>query len=149
MSNTATDDAIYHNGRTYAEHSAWLDSLTGNEWRMVYTPSGHLQNLAYIAYFKHALLNFKLTADFQLKLLEHINSCVYGLVTAEAVAAIEPSCDVGAEMLSELNKVPRSEVSRAFREGDVFRLLAKLNPSLLRALELCQFNGSVPEKRSA
>jgi hypothetical protein len=94
---------------------------------MVYTPVGHLENLAYIAYFKRALVNFKLPADLQLKMLEHINRCVFGLVTAEAVAAIEPSCDVGAEMLNELNKVPRSEFSGAFRDGDVFRLLAKLN----------------------
>ena len=35
---SAADSAIYHNGRTYAEHCAWLDSLVGDEYRIVYTP---------------------------------------------------------------------------------------------------------------
>jgi hypothetical protein len=42
VSNAITDGGIYANGRTYAEHCAWLDSLVGDEYRIVYTPIGHL-----------------------------------------------------------------------------------------------------------
>jgi hypothetical protein len=38
MSNAITDGGIYANGRTHAEHCAWLDSLVGDEWRIVYMP---------------------------------------------------------------------------------------------------------------
>jgi hypothetical protein len=50
-------------------------------------------------------------------------------------------------MFQELNSLPVEKRSQAFRDGDVFRLLAKLNPSLLRALRLCQFNSPIPEEQ--
>jgi hypothetical protein len=48
MSNAVTDGGIYANGRTHAEHCAWLDSLQpdSDEYRIVYMPRGHLFNLA-------------------------------------------------------------------------------------------------------
>jgi hypothetical protein len=149
MNGAATDSAIYANGRTYAEHCAWLDSLVGDEYRIVHMPIGLLMNLAYAAYFKYAVLEVRMTAADRLKFLNCIADMVQGSVTAEAVEAIEPACPTAVEMLHELNKVPRSETTRTFEKGDVFRLLAKLNPSLLRALELCRWHESVPQKRSA
>jgi hypothetical protein len=148
--NAATDDtAIYANGRTYAEHCAWLDSLEGDEYRIVYMPPGHLFNLAYVAYFKHALLTMKMTAGEQMKILDGIASMVYGPVTAEAIEVIEPACATAVQMLHELHKVHITQQTRAFIDGDVFRLLTQLNPSLLRALELCRYNEPVPKRRSA
>ena len=148
--NTATGDAaIYAKGRTYTEHCAWLDSLTGHDWMMVNMPIGHLFNLAYVAYFKHALLTIRMTAAMQMKFLDAIAGMVRGPVTAEAIEVIAPACDTAVQMMNELHKVPRSEVTRTFRDGDVFRLLTKLNPSLLRALELCTYNPPVPMKKSA
>jgi hypothetical protein len=143
--NVAIDDtAIYHSGRTYAEHCAWLDSLTGNDWRIVQMPIGHLQSLAVISYFKHVLLNLPMTAAERMKFLDGIGSCIYGCITAEAVEVIEPACDTAVQMMHELQKVDRRERTQAFSRGGMFRLLAQLNPSLLRALELCDL-GSVPE----
>jgi hypothetical protein len=144
MSAAPDDTAIYHNGRTHAEHCAWLDSLTGNDWRIVHIPIGHLQSLVEIAYFKYALLNLQMTAAERMKFLDGIGSCIYGCITAEAVEVIEPACDIAVQMMHELQKVDRRERTQAFSKGDMFRLLAQLNPSLLRALELCQL-GPVPE----
>jgi hypothetical protein len=144
MSTAVDDTVIYTNGRTYAEHCAWLDSLTGNDWRIVHIPVGHLQSLAYIAYFKCALLTLPMTAAERMKFLDGIGSCIYGCITAEVVEAIEPACDTAVQMMHELQKVHRAERTQAFRKGDMFHLLAQLNPSLFRALELCNL-GPVPE----
>jgi hypothetical protein len=149
MNNAAVDEGIYHNGRTYAEHEAWLTSLTGDEFRMTHMPVGHLMTLAYIAHFKYAVTAVPMGAHERLRFLDFIARSIAGPITAEAVAAIEPSCKTALQMLHELNKVPRGQTTRAFRDGDVFRLLSRLNPSLLRALELCQWHPPVPEKRAA
>jgi hypothetical protein len=148
MNNAAVDGSIYHNGRTYAEQSAWLDSLEGDEYRIVHMPSGHLFNLAHVSLIKRRLLKSELPIDIQIRALETITGCAFRPVTAEAIQAIEPCCDIGAQMLKEIHSLDRSQQFRAFREGDVFRLMAKLNPSLLRALELCQHNHPLQERRS-
>jgi hypothetical protein len=139
MSNAVTDGGIYANGRTHAEHCAWLDSLQpdSDEYRIVYMPRGHLFNLADVSYLKYALLTVKMTSGERSKTLDAIAIAVLGPVTWEAIAAIEPCCDTGREILEEIKSLDVDEQSRAFNNGDVFRLLAKLNPSLLRALEFC------------
>jgi hypothetical protein len=80
-----------------------------------------------------------------LKILDAIASTIYGPVTAEAVAVIEPVCDTGRKILEEISSLDVTEQSRTFNNGDVFRLLSKLNPSLLTALRLCTL-GTVPEE---
>ncbi len=135
---------IYHNGRTYAEHCAWLDALDGEEWLMVHMPSGHLMNLAYASYFKRALLTVEMSAGDRLKFLDGMARMISGPVTAEAVAVIEPACDMAAKMLQEINSLPKEKVSHAFDQADLFRKLAKLNPSLITALELCPQNPKRP-----
>jgi hypothetical protein len=144
-SNTATDGGIYHKGRTHAEHCAWLASLEGDELRIVYIPRGHLFNFAEISVLKRSLLTAKMTAGERLKILDCIARCIFGPVTQEAIAAIDPCCDAGAEIIREINSLPLEKRSTAFGDGDVFRLLAKLNPSLLAALRLCTL-GTVPEE---
>jgi hypothetical protein len=136
---------IYHKGRTYAEHSAWLESLRGDEYRIVHMPIGHLFNMAFVSYIKHGLLTLQMTASDRLKFLDAIAGTISGPVTAEAVAAIEPADAVGVKMIREIMKLPVERQTRAFDDGDVFRLLAQLNPSLLRALRLCVYHVTIPE----
>ena len=81
---------IYHNGRTYAEHSAWLDSLRGDEYRIVHMPIGHLFNIAFVSFLKQGLLTIKMTAGDRLRILDSMATVINGPVTAEAVTAIEP-----------------------------------------------------------
>lgn len=148
MNAVLDDTAIYANGRTYAEHCAWLESLTGDEYRIVHMPRGHLMNLVAVAYFKHALLTLPMTAADRMKFLDGITSVSYGPVTAAAVEVIEPACKTAVQMMHELQKIDRTAQTRAFIDGNMFELLAKLNPSLLKALELCNL-GPVPQRRSA
>ena len=149
MSNAATDGGIYANGRTYPEHCAWLDSLVGDEYRIVFTPIGHLYSLATVSHLKYMLLNFKMTSQDRLRALEVIGMCTHGLVTKAAVAAIDPCCETGRQMFKELDSLPIEKRTQAFSDGAVFRLLAKLNPSLLRALALCEWHLAVPERKRA
>lgn len=141
---STVDTAIYHAGRTHAEHTAWLASLAGDEYRFVHMPRGHLFNLAEVSLLKRFLLTMEMPAALRLQTLETIVGCAFGPVTAEAIEAIEPCCDTGAAIFAELNSVAIEKRTNAFEDGDVFRILAKLNPSLFRALELCQWRGAVP-----
>jgi hypothetical protein len=136
---------IYHNGRTYEEHCAWLASLTGDQYRMVHMPIGHLFRMAFVSVIKHALLTCEMTAGERMKFLDGIARSVTGIVTAEAVAAIEPIDPVGLKMVREITSLPIAKQTTAFKDSDVFRLLAQLNPSLLRALRLCRWYEPVPE----
>jgi hypothetical protein len=74
-----------------------------------------------------------------------VTATIYGPVTAEAVAAIEPADATGRKMIREITKLPMRQQMRAFQEGEVFRLLAQLNPSLVRGLVVFQWHEPVPE----
>lgn len=136
---------IYCKGRTYAEHSAWLASLTGDEYRIVHTPIGHLFNIAFVSFLKQGLLTIEMTAGNRLSVLDVIARVVDGPVTAKAIAAIEPADTVGLQMMREIMRLPVERQVNAFSDGDVFRLMARLNPSLLQALRLCVYHSTVPE----
>jgi hypothetical protein len=146
MSRATDDTAIYHKGRTYPEHSAWLDSLVGDDYRIVHTPTGYLYNLAAVSNLKYMLLNFEMTAHERMKTLEVIAMCAHDMITDVAVSAIEPCCETARQMFRELNSLPIERRCTVFADGDVFRLLAKLNPSLLTALRLCRFHGTIPDQ---
>jgi hypothetical protein len=143
----ARTEEIYHRGRTYAEHCAWLDSLAGNEWRIVHMPIGYLMDLALVTSFKHALLNYEMTAAERLRFLDTIAKCIAGPISSEAIEVIEPACPTALQILKEITSIGPERACQAFRDGDCFRILARLNPSLLRALELCTL-GPVPESRT-
>lgn len=130
---------IYHNGRTHAEHCAWLESLTGDEYRIVHMPIGHLFSTALVSVFKHGLLTVEMTAGQRMKLLDGVASVIDGSVTAAAVAAIEPADPVGLKMMQEITRLPVDRQVCAFKDGNVFRLMAQLNPSLLTALKRCRW----------
>ena len=131
---------IYHKGRTHAEHCAWLDGLTGDEYRMVHMPIGHLFSLAIVSVIKQRLLTVEMTAGTRMKLLDGIASVIDGPVTAEAVALIEPADPIGLKMMLEIMRLPIERQVCAFTDADVFRLMAQLNPSLLAALKRCRWN---------
>ncbi|MCJ9701729.1 hypothetical protein [Bradyrhizobium sp. SHOUNA76] len=130
---------IYYNGRTHAEHCAWLDGLTGDEYRIVHMPVGHLFSLAVVSVIKQRLLTVEMTAGHRMKLLDGIATVIDGPVTAEAVAAIEAADPVGLKMMHEIMRLPIERQIHAFRDADVFRLMAQLNPSLLAALKRCRW----------
>ena len=143
--NALAERVIYHNGRTHAEHCAWLDSLVGDDYRMVHMPIGHLFNLAEISWQKYALQDDNLTAGVRLKILDNFAACAFGPVGEQAIAAVKPMGDKGRQIFWEILNLPGEKQTRAFGAGDVFQILARLDPSLLAALHLCNF-GPVPEQ---
>lgn len=138
-------EAIYHNGRTYSAHCAWLDSLRGDEYRIVHTPVGFLFDLAMVAAIKRILAAGNADTDTVLRCLEMLSRIADGFITHAAIGVVKPMCDRGQKILRQITSLPVEKQIRAFSDGDVFRLLAKLNPSLLTALGLCAWRGPVPE----
>jgi len=130
---------IYHNGRTHAEHCAWLDALTGDDYRIVHTPLGNLFEIALASAIKYHLLNTEMASGQRLQFLDGLAGMIGATVTETAIAAIEPADPVGLDMMQAVNEVAIPEQIQTFRKGDVFRLMAQLNPSLLKALKLCRW----------
>jgi hypothetical protein len=130
-------DPIYANGRTHQQHCAWLASLDGDEKRIVHMPIGHLFSLAVVADLKRALATIRMSSTDRMRILDGIEGCIHGPVTREAVATIKPADDGSREIMHEITTLPVQGQIYAFRDGDVFRLVSRLNPSLLVALRLC------------
>jgi hypothetical protein len=107
------------------------------------TPPGYLYTIAIASYFKRALVTIEMPVAERLHFLEAINGWVDGFFTERALAAIEPACKTGAEMIRECMKVDRPDDWKRGRSLDlmasreVFGHLVGLNPSLLTAIQLC------------
>jgi hypothetical protein len=133
MSN-ALDGGIYCNGRTHAQHCAWLDSLNADEKLIVHTPVGYRYTLVIISDAKR-MLQAELPAEFRLQCLEFLDrqSAHWG---AETIASIAPLCDAGAEIVGEAQKLGAKQALDAFAKFDIFSAFCALNPSLLEALRM-------------
>lgn len=136
---------VYQNGRTYAEHSAWLDSLRGDEYRIVHMPIGCLLDLAMASEIKWILATGKADTETAFRCLKMLSEIAEGIITAQAISAVQPICSRGRAIMKQIHALPVEKQCRAFGDGDVFRILAKLNPSLLTALQVCTWHSAVPE----
>jgi len=56
------------------------------------------------------------------------------------LAAAHAADPVGLKMMQEIMRLPIARQTCAFRDADVFRLMAQLNPSLLTALKRCRWS---------
>jgi hypothetical protein len=134
MSNAVTDGGIYANGRTYAEHCAWLDSLNDDETAIVHTPVGHRYMLVVISEAKRMLL-MDLPAEHRLKFLEHLDRRT-DTFTADVIAQIQPMCDEAYEMVKEARKLGPGKSLDILARWEVFNAFVALNPSLLTAIKM-------------
>jgi hypothetical protein len=134
MSDATTDREIYCNGKTFAEHCAWIDSLSPDETLILHTPAGHRYTLVVIADIKR-VLQAEFPAEYRLQFLEFLDrqSAGWG---AETIASITPMCDAGAEIEREARKLGSKQALDAFAKFDVFSAFCALNPSLLEALRM-------------
>jgi hypothetical protein len=134
MSNAITDGGIYCDGRTYAEHCAWLDSLNADQNLIVHTPVGHRYTLVVISELKRMLAS-EIPTKHHLRFLEFLDdhSDVW---PPEIIASIEPMSDAGAEIVREARKLGASKALDKCAEWDVFNAFIALNPSLLEALRM-------------
>jgi hypothetical protein len=133
MNGATTDREIYHNGRTYAEHVAWIDSLNADETLILHTPVGYRYTLVVISDLKRMLAS-EIPTKFRLRFLEFLDSHS-GDWPPEIIAIIAPMSDAGAEIMSEAHRLGDKRLDK-IAEWDVFGAFCALNPSLLEALRM-------------
>ena len=117
------------------ERIAWLDSLNGDESAIVHTPVGHRYTIVIISEIKRRLLQ-PLSAAHRLRFLEFLDSHTDLVLTAEAIAAIEPMCDEALEMVEEARKLGAAKALDVFARWEVFNAFVALNPSILTAIKM-------------
>jgi hypothetical protein len=105
MNNEATDGGIYLNGRTYAQHCAWIDAMSPDEKLILHCPIGDRYLLVMVSITKRWLME-KMPDQERLKLLEHLDKMTQlHWLTHEHIAAIEPMCDQAFEIAIEAAKL--------------------------------------------
>jgi hypothetical protein len=134
MSGAIADREIYADGRTYAEHCAWMDSLNEDENAILYTPVGHRYSLVLISEAKRWLAH-ELSAEHRLKFLEFLDRCT-GTFTADMIAQVEPMSDEAYEMVKEARKLGPGKSLDVLASWEVFNAFVALNPSLLTAIKM-------------
>jgi hypothetical protein len=129
---------------TDEQRRAWQASWSHDESAIAHTPTGHRYTMIIAAYVKRLLVTpaARFTANDQLKMLEGLASLIGTYFTADALAAIDPACDVFMSMVDEAkraNKDPKrcNESFEILTSWEVFNHLVRLNPSLLEAIKIC------------
>ena len=117
------------------ERIAWLDSLNGDESAIVHTPVGHRYTIVIISEIKRRLLQ-PLSAAHRLRFLEFLDSHIDLVLTAEAIAAVEPMCDEALEMVEEARKLGAAKALDVFARWEIFNAFVALNPSILTAIKM-------------
>lgn len=108
--------------------------------------------IVYISVVKHLLAGV-LPTDYRLQFLVWLDrrtrpsECSWQTlrITPEVVAAIEPICQSGSELLREIMKLDALNRTDAIARNDTFRAFVALNPSLLSAIR----TGSNQERRAS
>jgi hypothetical protein len=145
MSNAMTDGAIYANGRTWAEHHAWIEAMNDDEKAILHCPVGHRYTLVMISEAKRMLL-MDLSAEHRLRFLEFLDRCT-DIFAADAIAQIKPMCDEAYEMVKEARKLGARKALDVLARCEVFNAFVALNPSLLAAIKMT--SGRYHQRRSA
>src|SRR5260370_38083653 len=86
------------------ERIAWLDSLNDDESTIVHTPVGHRYTIVIISEIKRRLLQ-PLSAVHRLRFLEFLASHTDLVLTAEAIAAVEPVSGDALAMVQTARKL--------------------------------------------
>jgi hypothetical protein len=103
-------------------------------------PPGYRADLALISYFKHELVSCELTVGERLRMLEAIEGCVRGPLTAAAITAVEPANEALAAVITQAIRAAAGSEDGApcFDILDrTFEDLMALNPSIRQAVTLC------------
>jgi hypothetical protein len=128
---------------TAEAHSAWLDALEGDEKEIVFAPVGWRYTLAMVATTKRALAG-DMPPAMRLQFLQHLEKMAGAGITPEAIARVEPACDVAMRVEREAHAAAGpSGMLDILAEIDVWSELARLNPSLLAALRMCGHQGAL------
>jgi hypothetical protein len=106
-------------------------------------PAGFRSSLIGIAMAKKWLQGDDLSVADRLHHLEFVRSQAFGVLTAEAVAAIEPASDTFEQIFTEAMRVNPgdNQCETAFGildRDEIFADLVRLNPSISGAIRLCR-----------
>jgi hypothetical protein len=118
-----------------AERTAWLASLNENESAIAHCPVGHRYTLVWVSIVKMLLVD-EMPSAYRLKFLEWLNKCGDQWLSAEMVAAIEPMCAEGYEIVREAQKLGAGKSLDVFARHEVFSAFIALNPSILAAIKI-------------
>jgi len=91
-------------------------------------PIGHMYTLVLISLTKR-ILKEEMPASYRLQFLEHLEKLRDNWLTADTVAAVEPVCDKGYEIIREVQKLGASKALDVYAKH--FKTFAGLNPSLI------------------
>jgi hypothetical protein len=100
-------------------------------------PCGYQYDLVLVSQIKR-LLQDDMPIDLRARLLELIAKRARGVITMEAVAAIQPAPHAAMAMLDEMSKLSIQDKENVMRRPEIFEAHIALNPSILNAIKLCR-----------
>jgi hypothetical protein len=100
-------------------------------------PCGYQYDLVLVSQIKR-LLQDDMPIDLRARLLELIAKRARGVITMEAVAAIQPAPHAAMAMLDEMKNLSIEDKEKVMRRRDVFEAHISLNPSIMEAISLCR-----------
>lgn len=100
---------------------------------MIIIPKGHKYDLVIISWSKR-ILQAEMSPTERLHYLKLLESLTDEWITADVVAAIEPMCSKGSELIMEIAKLGwRNRPGALDMIAEKFDVLVELNPSLRSA----------------
>jgi hypothetical protein len=118
-----------------AERSAWIESLSEDESAILYCSIGHRYTLVFVALVKH-MLAMDIPPNYRLEYLGWLDRRDEAWLSPQIIAAIEPMCEDGYELLREAMKLGHKKGFDTIASWEVFNAFVALNPSLLTAIKM-------------
>jgi hypothetical protein len=116
------------------ERSTWIDLLSADEKAILHCTMGHRYTLVFVSLVKKHLAE-DIPAYYRLKYLQWLEIRDEACFSPEVIAAVEPMCDDGYELLRETMKLGAKKGFDMIASWEVFSAFVALNPSLLAALQ--------------
>jgi hypothetical protein len=118
-----------------AERFAWIDSLNEDETEILHFPVMRKCILVFVSLVKH-LLEEDIPTEYRLKYLQWLERRDDWWCSPRIIAAIEPMCNNGYELLRETMRLGHKKGFDTLAHWEVFNAFVALNPSLLTAIKM-------------
>jgi hypothetical protein len=120
------------------EHRAWFASLSPDERAVAHVPRGYLMCLVEAALAKRTLVKAETDANTRLAVLKTLEACIYGLLTAEILALVEPATEATVAIVEQARRLDREgnhrNASYQLLTGwATFQKIVRLEPGILDA----------------
>jgi hypothetical protein len=122
-------------GLSEQERSAWLDSMNEDERAIAFSAVGRRYTLVFISLVKNILAE-ELPAEYRLRFLQWLDRRNEPWESPQIIAAIEPMCEDGYQLLRETMKLGPKKYLDVIASWEVFNAFVVLNPSLLTAIKM-------------